>query len=266
MQLWDHAAIDGQQRTKQSKKLTGACELQRADKLYQSPSALARTVTGQNSTGMPSDVNIGRSEIAHVLNEVIRTLHKERAQSGVGPALHAPHNLLKQCVYVGYVSMCPRHQSCTMTHMSRQDNWDDLRPAAEFAVDNAFQESIQDTPFYLNHTCERCCCHCRSCSSNMPRNSWSSSLQWGPSSCTLTKRPEGNTCNIYRTCCRTCIHTIDSGTHSLTTHSPSYTHSVCQSDTYPHKHLVTPLTDSLTHSMIECNLQARVRSSSDILA
>ena len=33
----------------------------------------------------------------------------------------------------------------------KQDNWDDLLPAAEFAVNNAFQESIQDTPFYLNH-------------------------------------------------------------------------------------------------------------------
>ena len=33
----------------------------------------------------------------------------------------------------------------------KQDNWDELLPAAEFAVNNAFQESIQDTPFYLNN-------------------------------------------------------------------------------------------------------------------
>ena len=33
----------------------------------------------------------------------------------------------------------------------RQDNWDDLLPAAEFAINNAFQESIQNTPFYLNN-------------------------------------------------------------------------------------------------------------------
>ena len=33
----------------------------------------------------------------------------------------------------------------------KQDNRDELLPAAEFAVNNAYQESIQDTPFYLNN-------------------------------------------------------------------------------------------------------------------
>ncbi len=33
----------------------------------------------------------------------------------------------------------------------RQDNWDDLLAPLEFAVNNAFNESIQDTPFYLNY-------------------------------------------------------------------------------------------------------------------
>ena len=33
----------------------------------------------------------------------------------------------------------------------QQDNWEKLLPAAEFAVNNAFHESIQDTPFYLNN-------------------------------------------------------------------------------------------------------------------
>ena len=32
----------------------------------------------------------------------------------------------------------------------QQDNWDDLLSAAEFAINNAYQESIGDTPFYLN--------------------------------------------------------------------------------------------------------------------
>ena len=33
----------------------------------------------------------------------------------------------------------------------RQDNWDTLLPVLEFAIDNSFQESIQDTPFFLNY-------------------------------------------------------------------------------------------------------------------
>ena len=33
----------------------------------------------------------------------------------------------------------------------RQDDWDLLLPAAEFAVNNGFQESIQTTPFFLNY-------------------------------------------------------------------------------------------------------------------
>ena len=33
----------------------------------------------------------------------------------------------------------------------KQNNWDELLSAAEFAVNNAYQASIQDTPFYLNH-------------------------------------------------------------------------------------------------------------------
>jgi len=33
----------------------------------------------------------------------------------------------------------------------RQDNWDTLLPVLEFAINNSFQESIQDTPFFLNY-------------------------------------------------------------------------------------------------------------------
>ena len=33
----------------------------------------------------------------------------------------------------------------------RQNNWDELLSAAEFAVNNSYQASIQDTPFYLNY-------------------------------------------------------------------------------------------------------------------
>ena len=33
----------------------------------------------------------------------------------------------------------------------RQDNWDTLLPVLEFAIDNSCQESIQDTPFFLNY-------------------------------------------------------------------------------------------------------------------
>ena len=33
----------------------------------------------------------------------------------------------------------------------RQDDWDTLLPVLEFAINNSFQESIQDTPFYLNY-------------------------------------------------------------------------------------------------------------------
>ncbi len=33
----------------------------------------------------------------------------------------------------------------------RQDNWDDLLAPLEFAVNNAYNESIQDTTFYLNY-------------------------------------------------------------------------------------------------------------------
>lgn len=32
-----------------------------------------------------------------------------------------------------------------------QDNWDDLLASAEFAVNNAWQESVRNTPFFLNH-------------------------------------------------------------------------------------------------------------------
>jgi Chromo (CHRromatin Organisation MOdifier) domain len=32
-----------------------------------------------------------------------------------------------------------------------QDNWDVLLPAAEFAVNNAWHEAVQNTPFYLNY-------------------------------------------------------------------------------------------------------------------
>ena len=30
-------------------------------------------------------------------------------------------------------------------------NWDELLVSAQFAVNNAWQESVQNTPFYLNH-------------------------------------------------------------------------------------------------------------------
>ena len=33
----------------------------------------------------------------------------------------------------------------------KQDDWDDLLPAAELAVNNAFHENVQDTAFYLNN-------------------------------------------------------------------------------------------------------------------
>ena len=33
----------------------------------------------------------------------------------------------------------------------RQDDWDTLLPVLEFAINNSLQESIQDTPFYLNY-------------------------------------------------------------------------------------------------------------------
>ena len=32
-----------------------------------------------------------------------------------------------------------------------QDNWEDLLPLAEFAINNAFNKSIQDTPFHVNY-------------------------------------------------------------------------------------------------------------------
>ena len=32
-----------------------------------------------------------------------------------------------------------------------QDNWDDLLASAEFAVNNAYQESVRNSPFFLNH-------------------------------------------------------------------------------------------------------------------
>ena len=32
-----------------------------------------------------------------------------------------------------------------------QDNWDELLAAAEFAVNNSYQASIQDTPFHVNY-------------------------------------------------------------------------------------------------------------------
>ena len=34
----------------------------------------------------------------------------------------------------------------------QQDNWDELLPCAEFAINNSYQESIKTTPFKLN-TC-----------------------------------------------------------------------------------------------------------------
>ena len=33
----------------------------------------------------------------------------------------------------------------------RQDDWDTLLPVLEFAINNSFQESIQETPFFLNY-------------------------------------------------------------------------------------------------------------------
>ena len=33
----------------------------------------------------------------------------------------------------------------------KQNNWDELLSSAEFAVNNAYQASIKDTPFYLNY-------------------------------------------------------------------------------------------------------------------
>ena len=33
----------------------------------------------------------------------------------------------------------------------RQNNWDELLSCAEFCVNNAYQASTQDTPFYLNY-------------------------------------------------------------------------------------------------------------------
>ena len=33
----------------------------------------------------------------------------------------------------------------------RQDDWDTLLPIFEFAVNNSWQESVQNTPFYLNY-------------------------------------------------------------------------------------------------------------------
>ncbi len=30
-------------------------------------------------------------------------------------------------------------------------NWDELLVHAQFAINNAWQESVQNTPFYLNH-------------------------------------------------------------------------------------------------------------------
>ena len=33
----------------------------------------------------------------------------------------------------------------------RQDDWDTLLPVLEFAINNSFQESIHDTPFFLNY-------------------------------------------------------------------------------------------------------------------
>ena len=33
----------------------------------------------------------------------------------------------------------------------KQNNWDDMLACAEFAVNNAYQASIQDTPFFLNN-------------------------------------------------------------------------------------------------------------------
>lgn len=41
----------------------------------------------------------------------------------------------------------------TLRHFvsDKMDNWDDLLPAAEFAINNSYNRSIGTTPFYLNH-------------------------------------------------------------------------------------------------------------------
>ena len=33
----------------------------------------------------------------------------------------------------------------------KMDNWDDMLPVLEFAVNNSYQDSIKDAPFYANY-------------------------------------------------------------------------------------------------------------------
>ena len=33
----------------------------------------------------------------------------------------------------------------------KMDNWDDMLPVLEFAINNSYQDSIKDTPFYANY-------------------------------------------------------------------------------------------------------------------
>ena len=54
---------------------------------------------------------------------------------------------------VGQVERMNRVLEETLRHYvnDKMDNWDDLLPAAEFAVNNSYQASIGTTPFYLNY-------------------------------------------------------------------------------------------------------------------
>ena len=50
-----------------------------------------------------------------------------------------------------------RAHDCTVEDMLRHfvsptmTNWDELLVHAQFEINNAWQESVQNTPFYLNH-------------------------------------------------------------------------------------------------------------------
>ena len=35
--------------------------------------------------------------------------------------------------------------------LPKMDNWDDMLPVLEFAINNSHQDSIKDTPFYANY-------------------------------------------------------------------------------------------------------------------
>ena len=49
--------------------------------------------------------------------------------------------------------------NCTVEHMlthfvtPTMTNWDELRVSAQFSINNAWQESVQNTPFFLKHVC-----------------------------------------------------------------------------------------------------------------